>query len=140
VSIDNIRSLLAHAVLDARRNDIHWTQLGQWLDDEMKSQGMKRRVAHTAPKGEDAKHFERFWTIYPTRRRVDKAACLRKWVTHRLDEHIDAILKGIAELRERDSWDREGGQYVPMAATFLNQRRWESVVVDDDPFDLKGAL
>lgn len=68
--------------------------------------------------------FESFWVAYP--RHTNKQAALK--VFQRLnpdDELMQTILNAIAVQRRSDQWTRDGGQYIPHPATWLNGRRWE---------------
>jgi hypothetical protein len=71
--------------------------------------------------------FLQFWTAYP--RRVAKKTALRAWNKLAPDEALrDRILTAIEEHKRSPQWRKDGGQFIPHPATWLNQRRWE-----DDP-------
>lgn len=68
--------------------------------------------------------FGAFWTAYP--RKVGKGAALRAW--RRISSPasmLDAMLDALTWQCESEQWQRDGGQYIPNPATWLNQRRWE---------------
>ncbi len=72
--------------------------------------------------------FDRFWRAYP--RRQAKAEALRWWQRARPDpEIVTAMLDGIARQLQGGEWQKEGGRFIPMPATWLNQRRWEDETV-----------
>lgn len=68
--------------------------------------------------------FERFWSAYP--RKVAKQASKKAW--DRLcpsPELIDAILSAVSAHSASEAWKKDGGAYIPHAATWINGRRWE---------------
>ena len=76
-----------------------------------------REETHTAtPFG-----FAEFWLAYP--KRVGKGAAEKAWAKARPE--IDVVLKAIAAQSLTDAWRKDGGQYIPNPATWINQRRWE---------------
>jgi hypothetical protein len=62
---------------------------------------------------------------------------------------LQTILDGVNRASRSDQWRKDGGQFIPFASTWLNQRRWEdgsastgrtlSVVSDYDDI-MRGAL
>jgi hypothetical protein len=77
-------------------------------------------------------HFEAFWAAYP--RKVDKAGCLRKWTANGLDKVGEQIIAHVKAKATTHDWQKDGCRFVPMPATYLNQRRWEEQIgtaVDD---------
>jgi len=83
--------------------------------------------------------FEKFWAAYP--RKDAKAQAMKAFAKLRADEVLLAsILRGVAAARDSEQWQRDGGKFVPYAATWLNGRRWEDEAVQTarDPF--RGAL
>jgi len=65
--------------------------------------------------------FARFWQAYP--RKVGKAAALAAW--RKRKPPLDAVLAALVWQTKGEQWTRDGGQYVPNPATYLNQGRWE---------------
>lgn len=68
--------------------------------------------------------FDVFWEHYPRHESKSKAResflkAIKKGVT--LDVLIDAIEKH----KQSQQWQKDGGQYIPHPATWLNQQRWE---------------
>lgn len=72
--------------------------------------------------------FATFWTAYP--RKISKANA-EKAYTKALKgvkdpaALADKILAALAAHKRTDQWIRDNGQYIPHAATWLHQRRWE---------------
>lgn len=72
--------------------------------------------------------FDQFWTAYPKKR--SKGGAEKAWKKLKPDaELLDRILKAIAVAKTRDDWRKNGGQFIPYPATWLNARGWE----DDAP-------
>lgn len=68
--------------------------------------------------------FEDFWSAYP--RKVSKPQAQKAWRKLNPDtQALSAILAGLERDRRSDQWLRDGGQFIPHPATWLNGRRWE---------------
>lgn len=70
--------------------------------------------------------FERFYKSYP--RHVGRADALKAWGKLKLipdDPRIDAIRAGLARAKASKEWAKDGGEFIPHPATWLNGRRWE---------------
>jgi len=67
--------------------------------------------------------FAEFWELYP--KKADKHRAMTSWKKIPLKLHA-AILENITgRIRSDESWSKDGGKYVPNAATYLNGKRWE---------------
>jgi hypothetical protein len=87
----------------------------------------------TAPDG-DGGRFARFWEAYP--KKVGKGDAERAWKkVAKPSEALDGILEALRWQRMSRQWMKDGGQYIPNPATYLNQRRWE-----DEPENTQAAL
>ncbi len=74
--------------------------------------------------GDSRTRLERFWAAYP--RKEGKGACVRWWRAHGPDDSLlDRMLAKIAEAKQTTKWREQGGKFIPMPATWLNQARWE---------------
>lgn len=83
---------------------------------------------------EQSEMFERFWKAYPLRdgRYSPKPPALRAWKKLKPDiALLRQMLAALERQKQSESWTRENGRYIPMAATWLNQRRWETEPVTD---------
>lgn len=70
-----------------------------------------------------------FWPAYP--RKTAKHYARKAWLKLKLADSdqatLDHIMRGLQHYRDHE-WDLERGKrYVPMASTWLNQRRWEDI-------------
>ena len=83
--------------------------------------------------------FEEFWKTYPGRRKVAKHLCREKWKTHKLEDIAPRIVAAVRRLAASPDWTKDDGQFVPMPATFLNQRRWEDAPTEESDFSENPA-
>lgn len=68
--------------------------------------------------------FADFWSSYP--RKDSKADALKAFVKLKPDAELLAlILAGLGRAKESDQWVKDGGAFIPYAATWLNKKRWE---------------
>ena len=66
--------------------------------------------------------FERFWLEYP--RKVGKGDAERSWNRQKLHTQEITILTTLRLLKDSLDWTRDGGQYIPHPATWLNRKGW----------------
>lgn len=75
--------------------------------------------------------FDEFWSAYPRKDAKDPAR--KAWVKINPDAELRAkIVAVVASKSQTRDWLKDNGQFVPMAATFLNQRRWEDESASED--------
>ena len=76
------------------------------------------------PLAADAAGFAEFWSAWP--RKVGKAQAEKAWAKlHPSDDLVAAILRAIAAQSRSPQWLKDGGQFIPHPATWLNGKRWE---------------
>jgi hypothetical protein len=83
----------------------------------------EEKIPPIPPKGVFDGWFEEvFWKAYPrkTAKKKAKEAAKKAWAA----ADADAIMAGLERSKESDQWRRDGGRFVPHAATWLNQERW----------------
>ena len=80
-------------------------------------------------KATDLAEFEQFWSLYP--RRVGKRAALKAFQNAQNRPQIDDLLSAIDRAMRSEQWRKDGGQFIPNPATWLNQGRW-----DDEPVQI----
>ena len=73
--------------------------------------------------------FHIFWSAYL--KKDKKAEALKAWKKHK--PPIDAVMIHLSWKNETKEWQKESHSYVPMAATYINQHRWE----DEQPLEEK---
>jgi hypothetical protein len=86
--------------------------------------------------------FDAFWQAYP--RKTAKPQAAKAFARLRPDDTLlSEMLSALTLQSQSDQWQREGGQFVPHASTWINNRRWEDQMPSlakpqNDPF--RGAL
>jgi hypothetical protein len=76
--------------------------------------------------------FDEFWREYP--RKINKANAQKAWGKLKPDDAlVDKMMKAVAEQKKSVSWTKDGGQFIPHAATWLNGQRWEDEVGKPPP-------
>jgi hypothetical protein len=81
--------------------------------------------AKKAPLAPDA--FAEFYKAYPNKKNRKKAEAA--WKKLNPDKTLQAeIMAGLARAKQSRDWQKDGGQYIPHPATWLNGRRWEDDV------------
>ena len=77
--------------------------------------------------------FDVFWTAYP--RHTNKKAAQQAFQKINPDaDLLNIMLQSVAAWKLSQQWTKDGGQYIPHAATWLNGRRWEDEVPKAAPF------
>lgn len=81
------------------------------------------------PQGETAvaedDGFATFWEAYP--KKQAKTCAERAWKRVPKGQHA-ALMTALEKHKALPQWNRDGGQYIPLASTWLNQKRWEDEV------------
>lgn len=68
--------------------------------------------------------FDAFWSAYP--RKDKKADALKAFAKLAPDASLLADMVARVELlKQTDDWMKDAGQFIPLAASWLNGRRWE---------------
>lgn len=68
--------------------------------------------------------FELVWKAYP--RKVGKGAARKAWAKLQPDTAtVQKMLDALNWQRTQPQWLKDGGQFIPHLATWLNQERWE---------------
>lgn len=78
--------------------------------------------------------FAQFWEVYPKKR--DKARARKAFDKLKPDQALlDQILAALAWQTKTTDWIKDGGQYIPLASSYLTARRWE----DEPPVNATAA-
>ena len=74
-------------------------------------------------KRESIDGFDTFWTAYQIK--TGKGAAEKAWHALKPDaELVEKMLAALEWQRQQDQWTKDGGQYIPNPATWLNGKRW----------------
>lgn len=87
----------------------------------------KNNLAHPEVSGvviEDP--FDTFWREYP--RKVGKGDARKKFAKALTKTSFDNIMAALRRVKASAQWTKDGGQFVPHPATWLNQERWDDEV------------
>ena len=72
--------------------------------------------------GEPDADFDRFWRAYP--RKQAKGAARKAFAKARKKAPLDVMLSAVEKQKTSWDWTKEGGQYIPQPASWLNGERW----------------
>lgn len=87
----------------------------------------------TRPNQEEdpADDFEIFWNAYP--RKIGKKEALKAWGKASGKPSLDDLLAAVEKQKASVQWTKDGGQFIPHPATWLNQGRWDDVPLTAQP-------
>lgn len=72
--------------------------------------------------------FDQFYRLYP--RRQKRPSAESAWKKLKPDAALrETLLAALANHRLRPDWIKDGGQYIPLPATWLNGRCWEDEIL-----------
>ena len=73
--------------------------------------------------------FDSFWGFYP--RKAGKEAARKAWIKLRPDvDTLHMIYDNVRERVEKGEWRKDNQSFIMHASTYLNQKRWEDEVLD----------
>jgi Ni/Co efflux regulator RcnB len=70
--------------------------------------------------------FDDFWQLYP--RKTEKKKALKAWKIAKKDKSwpgLEAVLFAVERQKASEQWKKDGGQFIPYPATWLNSGRWD---------------
>jgi len=82
--------------------------------------------------------FDAFWKAYP--RKVGKKAALAAWMKAKDKPGLDAIIASVSSQARSTAWAKDGGQYIPNPATWLNQGRWDDQAIEQSGKATENAI
>ena len=86
---------------------------------------MPQAASHKQGRGSlESSEFTRFWAAYPKKDGKQVAAKAFKSLKPS-SELLDRMLAAVEQQSRSEQWTKEGGKYIPMPGTWINQRRWE---------------
>lgn len=94
----------------------------------------RKRAASAAPP-----LFDDFWLAYP--KKVGKPEAMKAFAKLEPEQTLlDEMLHALSWQRESDGWRKDGGQFIPNPATWLNQARWTDEPTKINPINKQTAL
>lgn len=67
--------------------------------------------------------FDEFWAAYPKAKAKLRAQAY--WARDECDEIADQIIAAVKVQATQDDWTENGGKYIPLPSTYINEKRWE---------------
>lgn len=93
-------------------------------ENKKEKEGENKIEIENKKKSYDADGFAAFWAAYP--KKAGKADALKAWNKLAPDVVLQEQMgKALEVQKQSQQWRKDGGQYIPMPATWLNGRRWE---------------
>jgi hypothetical protein len=78
-------------------------------------------------KADGLEGFDQFWKLYPKKRSLKEAK--KAWAKLKPDSDLRTILiTALGKQCLQVDWTKNGGQYVPLASTWLNGEKWNDEV------------
>lgn len=75
--------------------------------------------------------FDKFWAAYP--KKTAKGSAKKAWQKiKRPAETVQEIINALEWQKATKDWQKDGGQFIPYPASYLNARQWE-----DEPQNIK---
>lgn len=78
-------------------------------------------------------YFDTFWREYPKKK--SKGTALKAFNKALKRTDFDTIMESLRALKGSKEWTKDGGQYIPYPATWLNADGWNDEVRSADGFD-----
>lgn len=74
-------------------------------------------------KEKETDFFDAFWSAYP--KKVGKDAAKKAFEKRKPDQDLtNKMIEAVNLQKQSDAWTKDGGQFIPHPATWLNQGRW----------------
>ena len=100
--------------------------------EEDKDKDKEEDKDNPPPKSPQGERFERFWACYP--RKVGKGNARKIFAKLKpSEEMLGRMIRAVELAKQSPQWQRDGGQYIPHPATWLNQERWEDEEPEAEP-------
>lgn len=85
------------------------------------------------------KRFAEFWEVYP--RKTGKGAAEKAYEKIRPTQELhETMIRAVRSASLSRQWKKDGGQFIPNPATWLNQRRWEDEVPQETVYSEKADI
>lgn len=117
----DFRGLVAEAVAEHKAKPI--ADLAVWLKERAEAE---QKNVGAGKAGKVDEEFEMFWKAYP--RKVGKLAAGKAWEKANGRPGVEVVLAAVEKQKGSEQWRKDGGQFIPHPATWLNQGRWSDVV------------
>ena len=93
------------------------------IEKEIEHECVKRAGAESKPQAE-GRSFTGFWEDYPAK--INREEAWETWKAINPDaQTVGRIKAGLEAWKRSPQWTEDGGRYIPSAAKWLKDRRWE---------------
>lgn len=120
ITIVNWRIYQSNEEEDNRQNNKEITDRQPTDNRHIKEEGKEYKEL----KEDKEKGFERFWELYPSKRK--KPVARISWMNMRVhsEEQYALINAAVERYKKTNQWQEENGRYIPDPDTFLQDERW----------------
>lgn len=94
----------------------------------LQARGMMPGCPPVAAVPPEPSKFDRFWAAWPKTRKTGKGAAEKSWKKMGCEAIADKIMLSVEAHKKSIQWTKDNAAYVPLPATWLNQKRWEDEV------------
>lgn len=70
--------------------------------------------------------FAEFWSAYPKKKA--KAEARKAWDKAKINGEFDSLLTALELQKQTTDWKKNGGEFIPYPATWINGKRWEDEI------------
>ena len=96
-------------------------------EKEIEIEKSKNTLAHPEVSGVvEETPFDIFWKAYP--RKTGKGDARKKFAKALTKTSFQNLMAALDKVKKSAQWQKDGGQFVPYPATWLNQERWDDEV------------
>ena len=93
------------------------------IEKEIEHECVKRGCSESKPQAE-GRSFTAFWEDYPAK--INREEAWEAWKAINPDaQTVGRIKAGLEAWKRSPQWTEDGGRYIPSAAKWLKDRRWE---------------
>lgn len=123
-----ILSFKNHQVINNREAESVLPSRVKVASRRVQGEGRKEGKERKEGTESDDSLFDRFYEAYP--RKVGKPAAIKAFAKCKADEAlVDQMIAAIEEQKQSAQWMKDGGQFIPHPATWLNNERWTDSVL-----------
>ena len=96
-------------------------------NDDDASETLSQKKSKSKSKFEYEKYpdFVAFWDAYP-KGHGSKLNALKAWMKHNPSQELtDVIMRVLETHKKSNRWQKQDGEFIPHASTWINSKRWE---------------
>jgi DNA-binding MarR family transcriptional regulator len=104
---------------------------GSTFDQSRNITKESNKRAHKTKKPMCDESFQKFWSAYP--KKVAKVEAQKAWSKLKpTEELVERIIAAVKRQKQTRQWLKDNGQFIPNPTTWLNQKRWEDELPDNE--------